>query len=115
MHDIVDVYFELNGKSYANNSAVRLVDIEEGENALFCKTNKEDCCGNPPNRFGEFYYPNGVQVPIKKQLHGLYRNRDNKFIRLNRKAGVSSPLGRYRCEIPDADSVLQNVYINLQD
>ena len=108
-HDI-GVYFELKGRSYANNSAIRLIDIGEGENALFCKTNKQDCC---TNRYGQLYYPNGVQVPIKKLLHGFYRNRGERIVRLNRKKGILSPIGRYQCEIPDADGVLQNIYITL--
>lgn len=107
------VYFEINGKVYLNNSALPLSDVGEHENALNCKTNKEDCCGTPPNRFGEFYYPNGVQVPIARQQQGFYRNRGEQIVRLNRRQGVSSPTGTYRCEIPDTDGVNVKIYIKL--
>ena len=60
------VYFELIGMVLSNNSVAPLLDVGEDENGLFCKTDREECCGTPPNRFGEFYYPNGVQVPIAK-------------------------------------------------
>ena len=107
------VYFEISGNVYLNNSAVPLLEVGEGENALYCKTDKEACCGNPPNRFGEFYYPNGVQVPIARQQQGFYRNRGEQIVRLNRRQGISSPTGTYRCEVPDADGVSVNIYIKL--
>ena len=102
----IGVHFELRGIVLPNNSAAPLLDVGEGENALLCKTDREECCGTLPNRFGEFYYPNGVQVPIAKQQQGFYRNRGQQVIRLNRRVGVTSPTGRYRCEIPDADGVM---------
>lgn len=108
-----DVYFENNGEIYVNNSIINLNDVGEGEQALLCKTNRVDCCGTPPNRRGEFYYPNDIRVPISKQLHGFYRNRGAQVVRLNRRAGVTSPSGKYRCEIPDADGVMRNIYITL--
>ena len=100
---------------YPNNSAIQIIEIGEGDNALFCKTNNENCCGIPPNRFGEFYYPIGDQVPIKKEQRNFYRNRGEQVIRLNRREGVTSPTGQYRCEIPDADGVMQNIYITLRE
>ena len=59
----IGVYFELNNQIYLNNSAVHLTDIGEDTGALLCKTDMEACCKTLPNRFGEFYYPNGVYVP----------------------------------------------------
>lgn len=92
---------------------VNVFAIGEGEKALLCKTNKEDCCGTIPNRFGEFFYPNGVQVPVGSRQQGFYRNRGNQEVRLNRREGVDSPIGRYRCEVPDASGVTQKVFIHL--
>ena len=60
------MYFELDGKKYFNNSEISISDIGEGEHALLCKTDEEDCCATVPNRFGEFYYPNGVHVPVAR-------------------------------------------------
>ena len=109
----IGIYFELKGNVYLNNSAIPLANIGEGTNALFCKTDKVDCCGTRPNRFGQFYYPNGVQVPIKIHRHGFYRNRGDQFIRLNRRGGITSPTGTFRCEIPNADDVIVKIYITL--
>lgn len=89
--------------------------VGEGEDgALICKTDKMDCCGTNPNRFGQFYYPHGDQVPIKSVGHSVYRNRGDQVIRLNRRDGATPPTGKYRCEIPDASGEIQNIYITLE-
>jgi hypothetical protein len=110
---IIGVHFELNGKVYHNNSAVAISEVGEGTGALYCRTDKEECCGTLPNRFGQFYYPNGVQVPINSRQQGFYRNRGNQIIRLNRREGITSPTGTYRCEIPNADDEVVKIYITL--
>ena len=100
-------------KVYRNNSVIPLTEVGEGDNALLCKTDKEECCGTVPNRFGEFYYPNGVKVPIANRRQGFYRNRGDQIIRLNRREGITSPTGTYRCEIPNADDAIVTIYITL--
>ena len=109
----VGVYFELKSKIYPNNSAVLLTDIGKAGSALICKTDKKDCCKTLPNRYGEFYYPNGERVLIEFSQQGFYRNRDEQLIRLNRREGTTSPSGKYRCEIPDASGETKNIYITL--
>ena len=91
------------------------LEIGEGDSALVCKTNKVECCGTRPNRYGEFYYPNGERVPVVGLAGGteLYRNRGNQLIRLNRRRGVVSSRGKYRCEIPDDGDVMQKIFITL--
>ena len=107
------MYFELKGKVYNNNSFVSITDIGEDDKALLCKTDKVECCGTRPNRFGEFYYPDGSRVPIKRENDRFYRNRDEQQIRLNRRVGSVSPTGLYRCEIPDSNNVMLKVFINI--
>ena len=102
----------LDGKVYRNSSAIPLTEIGEGDNALHCKIDKEECCGMVPNRFGKFYYPNAVLIPVARQQQGFYRNRGDQIIRLNRE-GVTSPTGTYRCEIPNADDETVTIYITL--
>ena len=111
----VKVYFELNGNTFTNNSVASFLEIGEGDASLLCKTNKVACCGSVPNRYGEFYYPNGQKVPVVGRAGGaeLYRNRGNQLIRLNRRSGVVSPRGKYRCEIPDDSDVMQEILITL--
>ena len=107
------VYFELNKERYENNSMVSILNIGEGDDALLCKTDKQDCCGTQPNRFGEFYYPNGIRIPVNSAGKDFYRDRGEQLIRLNRREGTSSPTGRYRCEIPDANGGNQKIFINI--
>ena len=108
-----DIHFFLKGQPLTNNSVIAITDVGELEDALMCRTNLTNCCGTPPNRFGQFYYPNGAVVPINSRRDGYYRNRGFKEVRLNRRSGVDSPTGTFRCEIPDSNMILQNVYITL--
>ena len=66
------MFLQLRGKSYTNNSA--MANMGEGENALLCKTDRESCCGTPPNRAGQFYYdnPDGSLVDISGVGQGFY-------------------------------------------
>ena len=107
------LHFELNGNVYLNNSAVSLQEVGEGENALICKTNKQDCCGTPPNRLGEFYYPSGDMVPIRNRQDKFYRQRGDREIYLNRRVDTTSPTGTYSCVIPDTTGTIQTLYIDL--
>lgn len=111
------IHFELNGNKYVNNSIVSITEVGEGENALLCKTNKRDCCMITGKRYGEFYYPNGVKVPINKHRHGFYRNRGNQVVRLNRRINedIKSPTGVYCCVVPDACDVKQKICIELKN
>ena len=110
---LLGVYFILKGEPLENNSVIALSDIEEGDNALICKTNLTNCCGIVPNRFGQFYYPSGFPVPIKGLEKGFYRNRGDQEIRLHRRSGCMSPTGRFCCKIPDSNMVIQNIFIEL--
>ena len=63
-------------------------------------------------RFGGFYFPMGTKVFNERPGYGFYRNRGQKVIHLNRMEGVTSPAGKYRCEIPDADGEMKSIFIN---
>ena len=107
------VTLSLNRASIANNSYVDVSDIGEGDEALLCHTNKPDCCGARPNRAGEWYYPNIIQVRTKEPFHDeFYRNRGTQVVRLNRQQGTFTEIlrGRFRCEVPDADNNTQSIY-----
>ena len=92
-------------------------DIGINQAALFCNTDKTDCCGEVPNRVGEWYYPNGTKVGTEggSQADEFYRNRGTQVIRLNRRNDIVTGRhpGLFRCEVPDADNITQNIYINI--
>ena len=56
-----------------------------------------------------------MQVPIANRQQGFYRNRGDQIIRLNRREGIMSPTGTYRCEIPNADDEKVKIYITLTE
>ena len=103
--------FVLHKEAYSNGSTVLRTDIGEGDNALHCITNNTSCC-NGAGRAGEFYFPDGTQVPISGNdpTRTYYRNRGDGFIRLNRRPNGKTT-GKFRCEIPDANGVLVNLFI----
>ena len=108
------VTFSLNGITYPNGSTVLRDDIGEGDNALLCTTDKGDCCNDIFSRAGEFYFPNGCQVPIQGDVgsSGYYRNRGIQLICLNRQSnGVLT--GQFRCEIPSSVHDNSVLYINM--
>lgn len=98
---------------YSNNSQVSIEKIGEAENALSCRTKHAECCKT--SRSGEFIYPNGTIVPIKKAGYGFYRDReDSGEVRLNRAEETGMlPLGKFHCEIPDPNGDIQSLYITL--
>ena len=108
------LYFTLRGVRYENNSVIALSSIGEGDDALHAITGDPECCRI--KRIGEFYFPNGTQVPINSANQPLYRNRDPGLIRLHRRASSSSefiPIGRYRSELPDDCGKIVSLYVNL--
>ena len=104
--------FSIGDRTYANNSVVSLWDIGENDDALVCITDYSQCC-SVPYRQGEFYYPGGERVRTLGSGDGIYRNRGDQSIRLNRKEAVTSPTGRFRCELPDANGIKQSIFINI--
>ena len=85
------------------------------EAALQCTTDRADCCRRDDGTAaGQFYFPNGTQVPISggDLSHTYYRNRGTGFIRLNRRS-VAMETGQFRCEIPDASGTIVNLFINI--
>ena len=71
----IDVYFQLNGVNYSNNSIVNITDIGEGDSdSLLCFTNNTNCCESP--RGGEWYFPNNMSmVRTKGEDESFYRDR----------------------------------------
>ena len=104
--------FTLRGRTYLDGDTVLITEIGEGDDAaLLCVTDNTNCCAS--QTIGEFYYPDGSVVNVRGSGDSLYRNRGDGFIRLNRRNNALSPLGKYRCNIPDSSGVFQNIYIDI--
>ena len=89
-------------------------DIDDGNDALLCHTNKTNCCGEPPNRTGEWYFPNGTKVGIEEATQDeFYRDRASQVVRLNRRQGTFTERGLFQCEVPDSNNNSQSVSVNI--
>ena len=108
-------WFTLKGRFLGNNSEVAISDIGDGDDAaLLCYSSLKDCCRTV--RRGEWYFPDDVEIlPRARTRGGFFRNRNDRFIRLNRIEGEAAMAGVYRCEIPDENDDRQNMFITLVD
>ena len=111
------VGFLLNGVLYGNNSIVTLDEIGEDSAALFCLTNKTDCCGSsdtPPGvgPFGHWFFPNGSSNKNNMSGDDIYRGRGPSFVRLQRRNNAQAN-GVFRCEVPDASGTNQQLYVGV--
>ena len=107
------VSLSLTGISYSNNSIILIEGIGEAENGLFCTTDRVECCSGA-NRAGSWYFPDGHEIlPGFLAVSDIYQNRGPQIVRLNRRNGVQSPSGKYRCEIPDANGTTQELFVTI--
>ena len=111
------VYLLLNGEIIPNDGYIFVTAIGEGSGGLLCNTDRSDCCrvsnGAPQ---GQWYFPDppGDQVIIEDMRTGdfFYRDRGTGVVRLNRR-GNPTERGRFRCEIPDINGDVVNLYVNI--
>ena len=110
------MWFSLRGTTYQNNSCVTLEDIGEGtDTALLCMTNLTACCRASytatGSALGNWYFPNGTEVPSSGEQWDFHRTRNQSVVLLNRRRGGVA--GIYHCEIPDSMNVTQSIYIGV--
>ena len=121
------VHLSLHGVVIANNSYVisdRIGNNDTG--ALLCQTDKTDCCNSSlsPNgtELGNWYSPDGSLIEDLNSGSGMpvdsikpnsfLVNRGGSVVRLLRPQSVSSSeLGRFCCELSDAEGAIQRVYV----
>ena len=92
-----------------------LENIGENFDALLCMTDNTACCAcaQVPGGgiLGDWYFPNGTVVRNSGDGDDFYKNRGPSVVRMHRRRdGVT---GIYRCMIPDATFVDQNIYIGV--
>ena len=95
--------------------------------SLQCITDLVDCCGTEsgsPVRTerGDWYFPDGTTVGFGDGTRFLVNRGPNEVIngqqfygsvRLFRRFSGPVGRGRFRCELPNAASVNQNLYVNI--
>ena len=83
--------------------------------ALLCETNLIACCRSPNPVAGEWFFPNNSMVGINSGGGGMYRNRGDSIVRLNRRPGVTGPLGMYCCQVPTTTDPNARICITLSE
>ena len=110
----------------ANNTVVLISDIGDGRvtdggDPLVCATQLTACCASPDQRFAEWYYPNGTNVPRNGDGYSFYRTRrDSNSVNnvlggalLNRRFSAMGPTGIYSCIIRSPDGTDQTLYVGI--
>ena len=107
---------------YANNSFIIVTEIGHGhgesyesDNSVKCITDRMPCCGTPPFRVGQWYFPDRSEVPAPGAAASFYRLRsDYGYVSLNRfNSDITHPVGQFCCAVPDATDVYQTLCINI--
>ena len=98
---------------------VPIADIGEGSNTsplfgLLCETDVTACCRSP-NAVGEWFFPNYSMVGTKDDGGGMYRNRGDRVVRLNRRPGITGPVGMYCCQVPTTSDPNARICITLSE
>ena len=94
-----------------------LDEIGEDSAALFCLTNKTDCCRSPDTPpgvgpFGHWFFPNGSSNKDIMSGDDIYRDRGPSFVRLQRRNNAQTT-GVFCCEVPDASGTNQQLYVGV--
>ena len=108
--------FFLDGAFLSNNSILLLSDIGEGSNALFCLTNRTQCCTTEAGLDrGGWRFPNSSAVDIyTTDNQEFYRIRGYSSVYLNRRRNTLEPTGIFICRIPTNQSENNtNLYIGV--
>ena len=106
--------FFLRGTLYPDNSIVLLSDIGEGSIALYCLTDREECCSDEAGdgRRGLWRFPSGGGVGGDSGAV-IYSRRRFSSISLNIRGGTTT--GLYTCLIPDTGDVTRTLSINIEN
>ena len=127
VHSQTFPYVSFMGQTLANHSYVdpslvgRPDFLNGGGEGFQCITDLTTCCrgADGPHR-GDWYFPDGTQLPFNGDNVGIYEIRVAQRVDLRRRKNASSPTGIYRCDIPtnvvydNTDtSVRETVYVGL--
>ena len=108
------------GPNQESNSTLITVDtIGEGNRALICSTDRQDCCLNESSIDSNWFLPNGSKIHLKNTLTSTssYIVRGNQTVGLNRVENGTSlselPMGIYHCEMMDKNNINHHLYVGI--
>ena len=94
-----------------------LSEIGEGSNALFCLTDRTQCCTTEAGlNKGGWRFPNDTSVILNDTNYHFYRVRGYSSVSLNRRSEALRPTGTFTCRIPNSHSQLNtNLFIRVSN
>ena len=107
---------KLNGVTFPNHGIINKDPsvIGEGENALYCNSNDDMCCGTPPfgNGRGKWYFPAGTVLASSTTNTNLwYASWQTGAVLMNfRGTATTGTTGLHRCDILDSTGTLHQFY-----
>ena len=108
-----EIGFFLNGRVLPNNSIVAPGDIGEGSGALYCLTDRTQCCSTEAGgELGVWRSPDGSDVSGSTTAD-VYLVRGFSSLLLNRRSSAMGPTGVYTCMLPDDGNVPRTSFIGL--
>ena len=97
------------GPNQENNNTLIIVNGIQGNNAaLFCSTDRENCCFNKFNIPGRWLLPNGTKIP-NTHINAL----GNQTVGLSIMNMADLPSGIYHCEMMDRENVTHHLYAGI--
>ena len=126
--DIHDVLYRAPNDPYGRDVLPSNSRPEVHDEALLCVTDLEDCCDAPRTVHGDWYYPDGREVPMGNNIRGAVsflvnrganevRNERQFYgsVRLFRRWSKQQERGRFRCELPSAadPNITQILFVNI--
>ena len=107
--------FESGGRNLTNNSYIYYANISDGDSALKCVTDSDNCCND--SRVGNWRDERGRAVQQEADnATCLYVTRGHGLVSLNCKSDcIPESSGLWRCDIPDSSEVIQSIYIYISN
>ena len=111
---IAEVGFFLNSRVLPSNIIVSSGDVGEASGALYCLTNKTQCCSTEAGgELGVWRSPDGSDVSGSTAAD-VYLVKGFSSVLLNRRSAEATN-GVYTCAIPDAGNVTTILYMGVYD
>ena len=83
-----------------------------GPDALFCSTDREDCCTDEFSIAGNWFLPNGSKVSTTN-IQSLHITLGNQIVGLNITNSPEVPIGIYHCEMMDRENVTHYLHAGI--
>ena len=81
------------------------------EKALFCSTDRRNCCNDELNLPGSWLLPNGSEISSTTNTQSLHITLGNQTMGLN--ISPELPSGIYHCEMMDRENITHHLYAGI--